>query len=93
MAITHEMYRAMLGEKTLGRARKKNSDMVELATWDGDIQSQTTYCYDYYHDLGEEHFKFRDLHPAEDPNKTPIEVKFIRHESQSLNKDPVTFWL
>ena len=34
-----------------------------------------------------------DLHPDEDSNKTPIEIKFIRHVSQTYNKDPVTFWL
>ena len=91
--ITHEMYQAMLGEKTLGRARKSGADMLMTKTWLGDIQAQTAYCYDYSHDIGEERFLMRDLHPDQDANKTPIAVKFIRHESQSLNKDPITFWL
>lgn len=92
MAITHELYQRLHGQ-TLGRARKQQSDMIEKATWWGDIQAQNAYCYDYSHDIGEERFKLRDLHPQDDVNKTPVAVKFIRHESQSLNKDPVTFWL
>lgn len=94
MAITKDMYSRILGGvSTLGRARKKDSDMIMDVTWDGDIQSQVAYCYDYYHDNGAEKFKMRDLHPQNESNKIPIAVKFIRHESQSLNKDPVTFWL
>lgn len=64
-----------------------------MNTWWGDIQAQTAYCYDFSHDIGEERFKMRDLHPYDDQNKVPVEIKFIKHESQSLNKDNVTFWL
>lgn len=92
--IDHEMYGKMLGAKTLGRARKMQSDWIESATWDGDIQSQVAYFYDYYHDLQcNEKFKLYDLHPEDDVNKTPILIKFIRHAGQTYNKDPVTYWL
>ena len=67
--------------------------MVMKETWWNDIQAQIAYCYDYSHDVGDERFKLIDLHPADDANKTPVAIKFIRHESQSLQKDPVTFWL
>ena len=94
MAITHEMYSQILGgNNTLGRVHKQQSDMVMKETWWNDIQAQIAYCYDYSHDVGDERFKLIDLHPADDANKTPVAIKFIRHESQSLQKDPVTFWL
>ena len=92
--ITKEMYGKILGAKTLGRARKKQSDMLELATWDGDIQSQVAYIYDYYHDQqSSERLKLYDLHPENDLQKMPIDIKFIRHASQTYNKDPITYWL
>lgn len=65
-----------------------------LHTWNQDIQSQTAYIYDYYHDQkSAEALKLSDLHPADDPMKTPLDIKFIRHQSQTYNKDQVTFWL
>ena len=91
--IDHKMYGKMLGEKTLGRARKQQSDMIMDATFTGDIQHQVAYFYDYYHDKGDEKFKLYDLHPQDDVNKTPIEIKFIRHKSQTFNEDPVSYWL
>ena len=93
MAITHDMWGMMLGAKNLGRARKNDSDMVMNAVFDEDIQYQVGYFYDYSHDIGTERFKLRNLHPEEDLNKTPVDVRFIRHESQTFNKDPVTFWI
>ena len=91
--IDHSMYAQILGSKTVGRARKKQSDMIMDATWWGDIQSQVAYMYTYSHDVGDERFKLSDLHPENDANKTPIDIKFIRHESQTFSKDNVTFWL
>ena len=93
MAITKEMYGQILGASTLGRARKYQSDIIMDATFDGDVQFQTAYIYDYYHDKGDEKFKLFDLHPEDDSNKIPIEIKFIRHASQTFNKDPITYWL
>ena len=51
------------------------------------------YMYDMFHDIGDEHFLLNDLHPQDDPNKVAVPIKFIRHSSQTYNKDPVTFWL
>lgn len=76
-----------------GRARKMESDTIMLNTWWQDIQSQTAYLYDIYHDTGDERFKLNDLHPEENEDKIPISIKFIRHASQTYNKDPITFWL
>ena len=91
--IDHSSYATMLGATVDGRARKAESDMVMLNSWWEDIQSQTAYLYDYYHDTGDERFKLRDIHPQDNSDKIPIPIKFIRHEKQSYNKDPVTFWL
>ena len=33
-----------------GRARKIQSDVIMKNTWWQDIQAQTAYIYDYYHD-------------------------------------------
>lgn len=91
--IDHKSYAKMLGTSINGRARKTESDMVVLNSWWEDIQSQTAYMYDYYHDTGDERFQLIDLHPDRNSDKVPISIKFIRHEKQSYNKDPVTFWL
>lgn len=93
--ISLSEYKTIIGgHKTNGRARKAISDMVILNTWSQDIQSQTAYLFDYYRDLqSEEAFFLNDLHPDQDPYKIPIEIKFIRHGSQTYQKDPITFWL
>ena len=82
------------GYKTNGRARKAISDQIMLNTWSQDIQSQTAYIWDYYRDIiSEEAFQLNDLHPEDDRYKIPLDIKFIRHEKQSYQKDEVTFWL
>ena len=95
MAISFSDYGQILGGyKTNGRARKAASDMVMLNTWDQDIQSQTAYLYDFYHDRRSvEALKLNDLHPADDDCKIPIDIKYIRHGSQTYSKDPITYWL
>ena len=80
--------------KTPGRARKVQSDQIMLNTWWDDIQAQTAYIYDYYHDLqSEEALQLNNLHPEDDPYKTPLAIKFIRSAKQTYDKDQVTFWL
>ena len=65
-----------------------------LNTWNQDIQAQTAYIYDYYHDQkSAEALKLSDLHPVDDPYKVPLQIKFIRHAKQTYDKDQVTFWL
>lgn len=91
--IDHSMYSTILGTNVAGRARKMQSDNIMLNTWDQDIQAQTAYLYDLYHDLGTDHLRLDDLHPQSDENKVPIKIKFIRHTGQTYSKDPVTFWL
>ena len=82
--IDHEMYKKILGAKTLGRARKDQSDMIMENSWDGDIQSQVAYIYDYYHDLqSDEQLKLDDLHPDIDNYKTPLDIKFIFYHSNT----------
>ena len=94
MAISFNDYGKILGYKTQGRAHKGQSDMIMYQTWWRDIQSQTAYVYDYYHDLkSEEKLKLDDLHPDVDEFKTPLDIKFIRHQSQTYDKDQATFWL
>ena len=77
-----------------GRARKILADNIMTNTWDQDIQAQTCYIYDYYHDQKSfEALRLNDLHPEDDPQKTALTIKFIRHTSQTYDKDQVTFWL
>lgn len=76
-----------------GRARKKYGDQIMLNTWWNDEQAQIGYLYDIYHDTGKERFKLDDLHPQDNPDKTPIPMKFIRHAAQTYSQDPVTYWL
>ena len=94
MAISFSDYGKILGYNSQGRAHKGNSDMIMDATWWRDIQSQTAYIYDYYHDLkSDEKYVLNDLHPDKDEYKIPLDIKFIRHAKQTYDKDPVTFWL
>lgn len=95
MAISFNDYGAIIGGyKSQGRAHKAQSDMIMDATWNRDIQSQTAYIYDYYHDLkSEESLRLNNLHPEEDDYKTPLDIKFIRHATQTYDKDQITFWL
>ena len=95
MAISFSDYGAIIGGyKTQGRAHKMQSDMIMDATWWRDLQSQTAYIYDYYHDLkSDEKLKLDDLHPENDDYKVPLDIKFIRHAVQTYDKDQITFWL
>lgn len=91
--ITFSDFKSMHESTVPGRARKMQSDVIMKETWWQDIQSQVAYFYDAFHDLGIDHFKLRDLNPAEDKNKTPLPIKFIRHASQGYTKDQITYWL
>ena len=92
--ITFADFQSIHKAQNPGRARKKISDDIMLNTWWQDIQAQTAYIYDYYHDLkSDEALMLNDLHPAEDPQKTALPIKFIRHAKQTYDKDQVTFWL
>lgn len=94
MAISFNDYGMMCSYSTQGRAHKNKSDIIMDATWFRDIQAQTAYIYDYYHDLkSDEKLKLDDLHPDIDDFKTPLDIKFIRHSKQTYDKDQVTFWL
>lgn len=94
MSISFSDYGKVCRYSTQGRAHKGKSDMIMDATWPRDIQAQTAYIYDYYHDLRSvDKFVLNDLHPMEDEFKTPLDIKFIRHAKQTYDKDPVTFWL
>lgn len=91
--ITFQDFKDIHGATTQGRARKNKSDMIMKETWWRDIQAQTAYLYDMFNDVGDEHFQLNDIHPQDNPNKTAVPIKFIRHASQTYAKDPVTYWL
>lgn len=93
--IDHNSYLKMLNPNatTPGRARKLQSDVIMKNTWWQDIQTQTAYFYDMYHDTGNDHFKLNYVHPIDNEDKIPIPIKFIRHEKQTYAKDNVTFWI
>lgn len=74
-----KLYKKKLGNQgySTGQARKSNSDMILLNTWDNDIQSKKCYIYDYLHD--------------EEGQKTPIDAKYIVTQYGSLSKDQVEY--
>lgn len=88
--ITHDTYKKILGESVLGRARKKDADMIMNATFKGDIQYQVGYFFDYYHTTSENRLKLENFDPESDPNPIPIELKFIAHTRKTYEKDEVT---
>lgn len=86
-----DLYRKIHGALTIGETHKLQSDMVMNATWNNDIGSRIGYLYDYYHDLESyEKFKLRDLHPENDDQKIPIDIKFQEYSSQTYDKDVVS---
>lgn len=87
--IDHQMYSQILGAKTLGRARKQQSDVIMDATFDGDIQYMIGYFYDYYHD--DEPLIYKNLNSENSVSKIPIELKFIVHSHNTENKDQVGY--
>lgn len=92
--MTLSDYRSLFNAgDSMGRVLKKNADMIIKQTWDRDIDSQIVYLYDDSHDKSDERHKLDDLHSSQDENKIPVKIKFIRHGSQSYEKDPVTYWL
>ena len=94
MGINFKDFQNMHEASIPGRARKLQSDQIMLNTWWQDIQAQTAYIYDFYHDQkSEESLKLNNLHPEDDPQKTALPIKFIRHAKQTYDKDQVTFWL
>lgn len=85
---SYDLYKKTLGSpSTLGEFRKKQSDMIMEATWDGDIQSKVAYFYDYYHD--DEPLKYYDIHPEKSKTKIPVDIKYIINAYNSENKDVV----
>lgn len=94
MTLSFKDFQAMHESAIPGRARKMQSDIIMLNTWWQDIQTQNAYIYDYYHDLqSTEPLKLNNLHPQDDSAKTVLPIKFIRHASQTYDKDQITFWL
>ena len=85
-----ELYQIPSGEvKTLGQIRKEESDLIIESTWDGDPQSRVAYIYDYFHDS--EPNLMHGLHPADDPLKAKVKIKFIVHSHNSDGKDQVSY--
>ena len=75
--------------RTDGQMHKAESDDVMDATWWEDIQSRRAYIYDYIHDS--EKLVYEDLDPAHDPLKTPVDIKFIVTQYETLSKDQVEY--
>ena len=72
---------------TLGEVRKHESDNIMEWTWDGDIAKQIAYQFDMYHDPDPR--QLDDLKPTK--NMVPLDIKFVRYQSQTLAKDDVAF--
>lgn len=89
MSISFNDYGKILGYNSQGRAHKGNSDMIMDATFKRDIQYQVGYFYDYFHD--DEPLIYKDLHPENNPDKIPIDIKFIVHQHNTENKDQVGY--
>lgn len=89
---SYDLYRNILGEQTTGKARHLQSEDIIDYTWWNDFSSQVAYLYDWYHDLkSADSHKLRDLHPCEDPQKIPIDIKYLANGSQTYSKDIITY--
>lgn len=79
----------MSGGNTVGQVHKTESDMIMEATWDNDLESQTAYIYDFFHDS--EPLKLIGLNPSKDHLKTPVKIKYLANSSQTFDKDQITY--
>lgn len=71
-----------------GAAMKFQSDQVIEDTWWSDVGARVAYLYDYYHD--DEPLSLTELHSENSGIKIPVDIKYIRHTSQTYSKDVVT---
>jgi hypothetical protein len=85
-----DLYKKLLGTKTVGQATKEQADRVFEATWYSDLDAKVAYFYSQNRD--EEFDVSDDLHP-ESTNKIPVEVKIFEMEYNSLAKDEVAWHL
>ena len=72
---------------TIGEVRQEEANRLMEWTWDGDIASQIAYQFDMYHDP--DPYALNNVKPTRD--MVPLDVKFIKHTSQTYSKDLVTF--
>ena len=79
-----DVYKKIHGSKTIGQARKDDSDMIMEATWGGDINSKTAYIYDQEHDSD---FGLYSYKKQTGTDKIPVRVKMFEVEYNSLSKD------
>lgn len=88
-----EQYQERLNRRgrTIGEVRKKESDIIMDATWWGDIASRVGYVYDYYHDP--DVTKLHHINPLECDEKIPLDIKYVKHTSQTLDKDSISYHL
>lgn len=86
-----ETFKMTNGGNTIGQNHKAESDMVMEATWERDLTQRVAYFYDCYHD--EHPTQLNDLTPTKDRNKIPISIKYLKHTSQTLAKDAVSYHL
>ena len=90
MTLTFKDFQKMHGTNIPGRARKAQSDVIMDATFTQDVQYQVAYFFDYYHTNQENRLKLEGFDPYEDPNPTPVDIKFIAHSKKTFQKDEVT---
>ena len=76
---------------TIGQEHKRLSDAIMDTTWWTDINSRIGYLYDYYHD--DYRTQLNNLDSPNDPNKIPIDIKFLMNTSQTYGNDQATFHL
>ena len=82
-----DLYKKMKGSNTLGQARIAQANMITEATWNEDLSQRIAYQFDCYHDPNPRWLK--NMKPTKD--MIPLDIKFIRHTSQTMDKDSVTF--
>lgn len=83
-------YKTMLGDNVKqGRVRKEQADEIMEGTWDEDVTSCVAYFYDQFHD--DEFDIFTNLHPEDSPTKIPIDIKLVKAQNNSLNKDQQSY--
>ena len=89
--LSFDDYKSTAKASTLGEERKRQSDVIMEATWDGDIATKTMYFFDCDHDP--EPTKLKDLDMWKYKKLPSMRCKYLQGSYQSMDKDTVPFKL
>lgn len=85
--LTFGDMKKIYANKTIGQIILEQSDMAMEETWYSDPQHRVAYFFDC--DSDPDPYLLKNMTPTRD--MTPVDIKFVKHTSQTYSKDFVTY--